>query len=389
MTTHVFIVNEDTFGIHLKYMFAGTGKGDGEENIGMISDLSGCRIDDKVIFYVEGVGFFGVFKVDSAPFWEKKGEYLTKDIKKLTNRVLIKPLKVYPLGVPEWEALDNLDNLPNGKDSPANNLIWSLIYRKLEGGRGCTPIFDYEYKQLFNLIKGLNKKCGKDHLNNVYNYNYDFDKKEIKEFNDKKLFYDKSRIKFYGIPLLDKLNNKKINVEKKIVQVKNREFKYKGKYRNKFITKTQAKCEAELEYFFVKNIGFDVRVDNIIGEKDNLIFWGSQIFCGVGKRRIDLLSITKSNVIRLIELKDEEFQEYQLDQIIKYVRWVEQYIREPKEKKIQPILIINNKRNIDKGLIKKYNSQFEKHLSENLMIYTWNIDKSKIRFEEFDYNENQ
>jgi len=387
MTTHVFIVNEETFPIHLNYMFAGTGKKEGDENIGMISDLSGCREGDNVIFYVEGIGFFGVFKVDSEPFWEETGDYLTQDTKKLTNRVLIRPLKVYPLGVPEWEALDNLDNLPAGKDSPANNLIWSLIYRKLEGGRGCTPIFDYEYEQLINLIKKTNEDSKRSSLDNINNYEYDLDKKEIKHLNNKEIFYEKDRIKSGGIPLLDSINNNKLEVEEKIIKVKNGEFKYKGKYKKKIITKTQGKCEAELEYFFVKNIGFDNRVDDIIGEKDNLIFWGSQIFAGVGKRRIDLLSISKNNLIKLIELKDEEFKEYQLDQIIKYVRWAEQYIREPKEKSIQPILIINNSENIDKNLVIKYNAEFKKHLSKNLIIYIWKIEKNRIKFEEFDYNE--
>ena len=83
MTTHVFIVDKDTFPTHLKYMFAGTGKGDGEENIGMISDVSGCRIGDNILFYLtqdttekRDGKFFGVFEVASRPFCQRKGDYL-------------------------------------------------------------------------------------------------------------------------------------------------------------------------------------------------------------------------------------------------------------------------------------------------------------------------
>lgn len=42
MTTHVFIVNEETFPIHLKYMFAGTGAGD------LSVDFNGSCDDNKV-----------------------------------------------------------------------------------------------------------------------------------------------------------------------------------------------------------------------------------------------------------------------------------------------------------------------------------------------------
>ena len=84
MTTHVFIVDENTFKYHLEYMFAGTGS---KENVidfnntktsklhhsteaslvGLMAD--GCRVrkDDLIIFYLqaswqhEGT-FFGIFQ---------------------------------------------------------------------------------------------------------------------------------------------------------------------------------------------------------------------------------------------------------------------------------------------------------------------------------------
>lgn len=98
MASYIFIVNKETFPIHLKYMFAGTGKDDGTENIGMIEDISGCRKGDNVIFYLtqhkgEEGKFFGSFKIKSNnAFWEKSGNSHELEGKKiLTNRILIEP----------------------------------------------------------------------------------------------------------------------------------------------------------------------------------------------------------------------------------------------------------------------------------------------------------
>jgi hypothetical protein len=218
MATYVFIVTKETFPIHLKYMFAGTGAGeDGHEIVGMIEDISGCRAGDKVIFYLtqhddEDGKFFGVFEIKSEkPFWQEEGNYPDeiKDKKKLTNRVLISPSEVYSKGVTEWDALDNLDKLEKGKESQVNELIWSLIYRKLEGKRGCTPIFDYEFKQLLRLLK---KENNNTHLNNVKNYN--FEDEQIKEL-DNDILYDISKITREDIPLIDDVDNLKLTPKKK------------------------------------------------------------------------------------------------------------------------------------------------------------------------------
>ncbi len=381
MTAHVFIVTEDTFPTHLKYMFAGTGAGEeGRENIGMITDISGCRVGDKVIFYLtqssgyEGK-FFGVFEVSSNAFWERNGEYLYSDLeKRLTNRILIKPYEVYSEGVSEWDALDNLDNLPMGGNSPVNCLIWSLIYRKLEGERGCTPIFNYEYEQLLELIKRQNKGS---RLKNVHNYK--IDDRRIKELNDAAA-YGPEKVGKNGIPLLDKINPKiTYNPEEKIALVKKGLINYKtstGKMR------VQHKCEEELEYFFVKNIDDDKRIAEITGEFSNLEFWGTQIFSGVGKRRIDVLTIAKNGEVRLIELKDEEFAPYQLDQLKKYIKWAKQYLREPKEMKIQPILVVNGFFE-DTKPIEEFNEAIKPH--KNLIMFSWKIQNDKLAFEKIKY----
>ena len=67
---------------------------------------------------------------------------------------MLKPYKVYPKGVSEWEALDEIKNIT----SPYQ-MLWSLIYRKLKGNRGNTMITLYESERLISLIRNKNKQA--------------------------------------------------------------------------------------------------------------------------------------------------------------------------------------------------------------------------------------
>src|SRR3972149_6042134 len=193
MTTHVFIVESTTFKLHLEYLFAGTGAKDNRidfnnnpntslhattENmlIGMIADGSRIRRGDQIIFYLqqefskkifEGK-FFGIFKAKND--WSfldnnDRQQYLKDELEKsLTFRTLIEPYKVYSEGVTEWEALDEIRNI-----KLPNQMLWSLIYRKLKGNRGNTMITIYESERLSKLI--LDKNSGNMLPNNGFTFN--------------------------------------------------------------------------------------------------------------------------------------------------------------------------------------------------------------------------
>mgnify|MGYP001378084309 CR=1 FL=1 len=411
MASYIFIVNEKTFPIHLKYMFAGTGKEDGTENIGMIEDISGCREGDKVIFYLtqhdyEEGKFFGSFKIKSKnAFWDKEG--ISQELggkKALTNRILIDVDEVYQKGITEWNCLDNLDNLPGGRNGKAKDLIWSLIYRKLSAGRGCTPIFDYEFSRIMDLIKKV-----KDNIKLKKAINYDFKDEKIIPLDNEEIKYDCSTITENMIPLLDPKGNT-YSPEEKIVKLKGGDIIFSKKTKKGKI-REQWKCESELECFFNQNACLnDKRVDEILGKKEELDFFGSQIISGMGERKIDILTIGKDKLIKLIELKDEggyfenDFLETHLDQIRNYIKWCIQYIKEPEEKEIQPILVINKrvlskKQEKDKKILKLLTEQdlkniikFNKEKVDDakirpFKIYFWSIEENKIKFEKFDYND--
>ncbi|XQC05823.1 hypothetical protein ACOAJ8_01510 [Arcobacter cryaerophilus gv. pseudocryaerophilus] len=90
-TTHVFIVDSNTFKYHLEYMFAGTGAGNtvidfnnvsttslhaqSENNLlGMIADLNRIRVGDTVIFYLQQNFKQGIRRGNFMEFLELKKE---------------------------------------------------------------------------------------------------------------------------------------------------------------------------------------------------------------------------------------------------------------------------------------------------------------------------
>ena len=50
MQTHVFIVNDDTFPSHLRYLFAGTGAKEKDKDVSLLADIKRVRPGDYVIF---------------------------------------------------------------------------------------------------------------------------------------------------------------------------------------------------------------------------------------------------------------------------------------------------------------------------------------------------
>ncbi len=323
--THVFVVNEQTFKVHLEYMFAGTGYAENEPNflyahkqntpsgytektlVGMIADISKVRVNDLVVFYVTGCKkFFGFFQIASEPFFELKStNYLGKELDKyLPFRVKIKPYLVFNKGISEHQALDDLRIVEH-----PYQMCWSMIYRKLTGLRGCSFLTDYESSNLNLLISSNNKNC-------LYseNYTYDSIKQEIVKSEEKHLYMGDT-----SIPLT----------------IRERLLKVSGSF------------EVHLQSYITQN--FDkLPLSKILLPNDVVKCWiGNEVVCSVGEQRIDVLMIseTKHNYyIRVCELKYETPSEKIIkEQIGWYIRWIQQYIvpnlNDNKEVKIIPTVI--------------------------------------------------
>ena len=315
MTTHVFVVDETTFKLHLKYGFAGTGAGDKTSPflssaiatihstvermlVGMIADVSKIRIGDKIIFYLQASGsrqgmFFGVFKATSKAFFDENDtlNYLGKELRKgLSFRVLFEPDEVFSLGITEHEYLDSLQN----KNHPSQ-MCWSLIYRKLKGNRGCTMITDYEFDDLLNKLKLKN--------NNTILSGTDFTFNSMKDCIE----LSATKSKYEG-------RMSSLDIKQRLL--------FKADKGNAF--------EVHLQAYLMQNFD-DVKIKNLLLPLATQKCWiGNEVSCGVGMQRIDILikQETESDIyLKIVELKCvDPYSEILTIQIPWYLEWVNDYM---------------------------------------------------------------
>jgi len=363
-TTHVFVVDINTFRYHLEYLFAGTGAGNtyidfnnvattnlhyATENnlIGMIADGSRIRVGDFIIFYLQqnfsqGIRegkFYGIFQVTNTLFLDNNDnrQFLKSQLRKsLTFRILIQPFQVYPIGVTEWEALDEIKYI----QSP-NQMLWSLIYRKLKGNRGNTMITIYESERLFQLIINKNNRQYLQGNNFTFNLNT----QQIILSNNSNIY--NGRVE--QINVLPRLINKYTN---------NLQF------------------EAHLQAYILQNI------ENIFPQ-ENIEWIGNEVSCGVGMQRIDiLLSSIINNISRKIipvELKSTEAYSDITIQLQRYIDWLQQYYIPNRPSAIEPMII-------SRAIINKNTTNYQ-DIINSFRIFN-NSNNLRIRYIEFNINTN-
>lgn len=380
MTTHVLIVNEATFKIHLEYQFIGTGNKDKSIDfngsatsrlhfsteqtlVPMMAD--GCRMrkDDFIIFYLQASNgkegkFYGIFRLKEDCIFLEQGnsnQYLIDNLgKSLTFRQLICPYEVYAKGVTEWETLDVIRNI----QSPCQ-MIWSLIYRKLKGNRGNTMITIYEAERLFNLIRAKNNYKP---LDNKY---FSFSNDEIVTTDSNKDYKGDT--------------SDSINILPRLI------YKYNCK---------QA-FEAHLQMYILQSVGRNLNPSlekslDIDISKDKIEWIGNEVSCGVGMQRIDLLlSVNKDDkhILYTIELKAVKAETYNLRQIKRYIDWLEQYYIPNRPSIIQPVLICRKSKDSNKNLSQSFTEFNNEYASRCLPLkyIEFEINKNNLSFTETNY----
>lgn len=388
MNTHVFIVDSNTLKYHLEYLFAGTGAKDyivdfnnGTETmhkhnreqilVGMIADACRVRKGDFIIFYLqqnftnkiwEGK-FYGIFKAkDDWSFLDNndKNQYLHKQLgKSLTFRTLIEPYKVYPEGVTEWEALDEIKHI----QSP-HQMLWSLIYRKLKGNRGNTMITIYESERLCQLIRNKNNRNELNYANKLLSFD---------SASQTIITGNKSLNKYDG-------RTEEINILPRLI----------SKYGE------DKAFEQHLQAYIVKNIvkRLNKSLDKIIVNDTEIEWLGNEVSYGVGMQRIDIMLSVVHNEQRIlipIELKAVEASENNTVQIQRYIDWIEQYYIPNRQSDIQPVLIsrkIEDKQGKDyQEIIKSFNTFNTTNRSRcsPLRFVEFNIKNNDLIFEEVKY----
>ena len=331
-TTHVFIVDTRTFKLHLEYLFAGTGAKDEvvdfnnkptslliyqKENnlVGMLADSQRIRKGDYVVFYLQANAsqgvfegkFYGIFKAgEEYSFIDNndQNQYLKKELdKSLTFRTIIEPLEVYPQGVTEWEALDEIRYI----NSPFQ-MLWSLIYRKLKGNRGNTMITIYESDRLFKLLRDKNLKRTLDNTG----FSFDDNKQEI---------INQPRRTYIG-------RKETANVLPRLIS------KYSA----------NRAFETHLQEYIVSHVGrmTNPSLDDTLVKGLKIEWLGNEVSCGVGMQRIDIalsLLTPNSRIIEAVELKATEASPTITYQLQRYVDWIEQYYLPNRISDIQPVIV--------------------------------------------------
>jgi hypothetical protein len=364
MRTHVFIVNDITFPSHLKYLFAGVGAKNKDEDISLLSDIKRVRPGDFVIFYIEATirvkgGFYGIFKVaDQTPlvFHTPRERGFQPNLgKKLIYRTLIEPYEVYPESVPEWEALDKLPIY-------ATEIQWSLIYRKLKGKRGCTPLLPWEAQRLIDMIR--NKNAGRPIASAQFTGGFEWD------ITNRRIITTQNRQSY---PYARNFN---YNVLAKICELQRQKKAY----------------EVHLQLYFTENIGINSNLNPIVG--NNVVWFGNEVACGVGMQKIDILTICQNDErkeYRIIELKDEPIQPDVIDQIEYYVNWASQnsgrHLDGAFDWNIQPVIVapFHNPRNWH-SIVNAFRNYNNKKISLPILYFEFRVEcERNIIFEQIDY----
>ncbi|MDQ1340791.1 MAG: hypothetical protein QG567_1949 [Campylobacterota bacterium] len=341
MNYHLFVVDEISLKYHIEYGFVGTGNSSNNFNIGLWKDIARLKINDKIVFYVQKTKkFYGFFKVTSSPFYDAY-HYLQPNLLPflgdnknviLQYRALITPDVVFQYGIDEF---DLIDILPNN----VTDILWSILYRKLKGGRGCSPIFENEFNIVFNRVSNNNIQLNVNPLS------------------------------FSNLQIIRSQNTNN----------------YKGAQNNpniKNIIMSNSYTEHHIHALLIEYL------PNLIF--NNISWLGNEVYSGAGMQAIDILTIDNSNIFNIIEIKKEEIPHNITKQVEKYIQWLQNRFQNFIQTSFQPIIIgkkINGtrKRNLRKNEFTSFNNQ---NVSNSIQYFEYEIINNGIVFNKIDYMNN-
>jgi hypothetical protein len=313
---HLFIVSERTLPIHLAYGFAGvtrendfswanvTGNSSAERaQASLYADICRVHAGDEILFYLEtpkndvgreGGRFLGVFEVVSEfPFYEPGGRYLLWELSGLPlfYRIQIRPKDIFEDGLTEWQAMDEMTDFRSIHDIP-----WTLIYRKMAGGRGCTPLLPHEADNIRRMLDMRN--AGQ----RVFAPSIGFDAEHSRLIpSGRASAYVGSTTRF------DRIDD----------------------YLRYLINETDRKWELHLQAYLMQEIGRNADLTRQLFPNVDVWWVGNEIYAGAGRQSIDILVYTKNDLntfIHLIELKSVIAEADAAAQLNRYIKWLKAHI---------------------------------------------------------------
>ena len=326
---HLFIVGEQTLPIHLRYQFVGVHKpsdcdwnnvliNPSSENsqAGMYADICRVHQGDEVLLYLErtsndssreGGRFIGIFEVVSPRlFYEAQGIYLGNELNlSLIYRLFIRPKEIFPQGVSEWQAMDEMTDFNSVHDIP-----WTIIYRKMMGSRGCTPLLPHEGKIIRKMLD-LRNHGQRLHSNDIA---YDFDTFTLINEEAETLPYEGNALNVQDI----------------------------GPRLMHLINHTTRKWESHLQAYLMQELKRNIVLTNQLFPETTINWIGNEIYCGAGMQRMDVLIYSANELnsfIHLIELKSVEAHQSTASQVNRYIKWLKAHIPNISVHQIIPTVI--------------------------------------------------
>jgi hypothetical protein len=286
--------------------------------------------------------------------------------------------EVFSEGVSEWEALDKLPVY-------ATEVQWSLIYRKLKGKRGCTPLLPGEAENLINMV--INKNGGNPIAKAGYTggFDWDFKGRKIKTTQSRKDYPNQRNYNFDSREAIFYIKNSHKSFDAHLNESQG--FKISRQY-----LRRNRSYENYLQLYFTEKIEIDATLNPIVGNK--VIWFGNEVACSVGMRKIDILTICQEGErkqFRLIELKDEPVKAQVIEQLEFYVNWASQnsgrHLEGAFDWNLQPIVVAppHKSRNW-LCVVDAFKSYNRKRISLPILYFEFTINsESAISFQKIEY----
>ena len=343
MNCHLFIVDEISLKYHLEYMFVGTGKGNTNFDVELWKDIVRLKVGDKIVFYVQSLKkFYGFFEVISNPFFDANHylqpnplPFLGDNQIKLQYRALIRPFQVFQNGIDEFDLVDILPQ-------SSSDVLWSVLYRKLKGNRGCSPLFENEFNIIFQKISQINNN--------------------------------------------QSLNGNNFIFDNNLIQISQQNFIYQGN------TSNIPNIKQDIFSGDYKESHLHALLIQYFNQKPNMQWLGNEVYSGAGMQAMDILTIDNSGVFNICEIKKDEIPKNITLQIQKYIIWLKHRFQYFNRNVYQPI-IIGKRINGQKKLYNRINefNQFNNlgiYLPIIYVEYVLNHQNQTIDFYQYDYVNN-
>jgi len=343
MNYHLFIVDEISLKYHLEYSFVGIGKNNTNFDIELWKDIARLKQEDKIVFYVQNLKkFYGFFEVGSLPFFDPNHylqpytmPFLGTNQIKLQYRALIRPYQVFQYGIDEFELIDILPQ-------SSRDVLWSILYRKLKGNRGCSPLFENEFNIIFQRIAQIN--------------NNQILPSQFFTFQNGQILSISNGFQYNG----------------PTIQPNIKQYILNGNYK-----------ESHLHALLIR----------YLNQQPNTKWLGNEVYCGAGMQAMDILTINNQNVFNVFEIKKDEISSGITLQIEKYINWLKHRFQCFNNNAYQPIVVGKMIRGFRKlqNRINKFQQFNNMQISLPIIYIEYEINQQNntIDFSRYDYFNNQ